>query len=341
MMSGISRRQLLTVAGLTVGAAWVDLAVPATPATAALGTGQLTIEPLVQDPIPVLSARGAAPQAVPQQLAVRVRGDNVALLAGTKLTVAFDRRLYAPLTTPLATRAGRRVLATATTAPDPSTGQTACTLTLNEDVPAGVELVALLGTVNPHRYPHDLTVAPATVAAGLSSRGRAARRDLTSPRPSSWGGPTEPWGVEVGAGWSKLTWGPDARYRYYYPVIATVTGSGPGRTPAAEFTVSVDPRIVTDIGVAAARLNHRTYPGSKIKRVESTASGSLRRFRWRADVRLGAGDQLDVMLRVTTGSLDGPLETITHPVVSSGMTPVIATRRTGRESVSRTDSSWR
>jgi hypothetical protein len=123
-------------------------------------------------------------------------------------------------------------------------------------------------------------------------------------------------------------------------VIATVIGSGPGRTPAAELAVSVDPRVVTGISVASARLNGRRYATSKIHKAGSTVNGALRQVRWRTDARLGAGDQLDVMLRVTTESPAGALETITHPVVSSSMASAPAARRTGLTSVSRTDSAW-
>lgn len=339
-MSRLSRRQLLTATGLTVGAAWVEFGVLADPAAAAPADGQVTIEPVADSPIPLLSAQGAAPQAIPRQLAVRVRGEGVALAVGTQVKVSFDRRLYSPLTAPLITLGGRSLSAASSTAQDPKTGEIVCTLTLREQAPADADLIALLGTANTRRYPYDLAVAPATVAAGISSHGRSAHRDLKHSRPSSFGGPAEPWGIEVGAGWEKLTWGPDGRYWYYYPVIATVIGSGPGRTPAAELAVSVDPRVVTGISVASARLNGRRYATSKIHKAGSTVNGALRQVRWRTDARLGAGDQLDVMLRVTTESPAGALETITHPVVSSSMASAPAARRTGLTSVSRTDSAW-
>jgi hypothetical protein len=60
----------------------------------------------------------------------------------------------------------------------------------------------------------------------------------------------------------------------------------------------------------------------------------------RSKARLDAGDQLDVTLRVRTRTPAGALETITHPVVSTGLGRVAAARQTGRMSVSRGDSSW-
>ena len=344
MTSGFSRRQLLTVTGLAVGTAWVEVGSSASPAAAAPAAGQLTLEPVANDPVPLLSALGSAPEALPRHLAVRIRGDNVALVAGAQVKVAFDKRFFSPLATPLITLAGQRLPATATTEQDPTTGQRVITLTLGADVPAtavaGGELIALLGTANPHAYPHDLAIAPSAVAADLTTGAHSARRDLKRSRPSSFGGAAKPWGVEVGAGWAKQTWGPDGQYWYWYPVIASVAGRGPGRTPAADLAVTVDPQVVESIGVASARLNQRPYAASKIRKAESTATGTLRRVRWRTDVRLAPGDQLDVILKVSTRSPSGALETITHPVVATGMGLAPAARHTGLTSVSRTDSAW-
>ncbi len=344
MTSGLSRRQLLTVAGLTLGTAWVELAGPPTSAAAAPPAGQLTLEPVPDQPVPLLSASGSAPAALPRHLAVRVHHQGVDLPAGTQVKVAFDERLYAAMASPLLTLGGRRVPATAGTAQDPATGQTVCTLTLREPVPAGAagtgDLIALLGTANAHLYPRDLVVAPAAAVADIAATGRTAHRSLKPARPSSFGGAATPWGVEVSAGWERLTWGPDGRYWYYYPVVVSVTGAGPGRTPGAEFTVTVDPQVVTEIGVASARLNDDPYATSKISRAERSTTGTLRRVRWRTRARLDAGDRLDVTLRVTTRTPAGALETITHPVVSTGMGIATAARQTGLMSMSRTDSSW-
>jgi hypothetical protein len=344
MTSGLSRRRLLTVAGLTLGTAWIELAGPAAPAAAAPPAGQLTLEPVVDQPVPLLSASGSAPAALPRQLAVRVHNPGVELPVGTQVKVAFDERLYAAMASPLLTLGGRRVPAAAGTTRDAATGQTVCTLTLGESVPASSagtgELIALLGTANAHLYPGDLVVAPVTAAAEVRATGRTAHRSLKPARPSAFGAAAVPWGVEVSGGWERLTWGPDGRYWYYYPVIVSVTGTGPGRTVAAEFTVTVDPQVVTAISVASARLNDSPYATSKVSRGQRSTTGTLRRVQWRTKARLAAGDRLDVALRVTTRTPAGALETITHPVVSTGMGIATAARQTGLMSMSRTDSSW-
>lgn len=79
--------------------------------------------------------------------------------------------------------------------------------------------------------------------ADVTRTGRtpAAHRDMKPPRPSSFGEAATAWGVEVAGGWDRLTWGPGGRYWYRYPVMASITRTGPGRTPATEFMVTADP----------------------------------------------------------------------------------------------------
>ncbi|WP_127544318.1 hypothetical protein [Actinoplanes sp. OR16] len=345
MTSRINRRQMLTVAGLTLGAAWIEGGVLASPATAA-PADPITLEPVLDRPVRVLSADGAAPAAAPRQLAVRIRNEGRELAAGVQLKVAFDDRLYAVLAAPVVTLGGRRVATTARTEPDPATGAQVCTITLAEAVPVRAEsageLIALLGTANPHLYPQDLISDPVEPVAAVPAtpRNAAARRSLRAARPSNFGKAATPWGVEVGAGWSRATWGPDDRYWYYYPTVVSMTGAGPGRTAAAEFTVSVDPQVVTGIEVVSARLNNRPYATKKITEAAGITTDTVRQLRWHTRAKLDAGDQLDVRLRVTTRTPAGPLETITHPMVFTGMASNPAARQTGLLSVSRDDSSW-
>lgn len=345
MASKLSRRQLLTVAGLSLGTAWVDLA-DSSPAHAA-PAGDILLEPISDRPVRVLSPDGAAPNAVPRQLAVRIRNDKVALVPGTKLTVTFDQRLYAVMSTPLITLGGRPVASTAVTETDPGTGRSVCTLTLGEQIPvrsAGAgDLIALVGTANAHLYPYDLVRTPAdtTVDVKAATRSPAARRSLTASRPSSFGAAERaPWGVQVAGGWERISWGPGNRYWYYYPTLVSVTGTGPGRTPAATFAVTVDPQVVTDIQVVAARLNNKAYPVSRITVEARTATGTHRQVRWRSQARLSENDQLDVELRVATRQPAGALGAITHPIVSTSMAAGSGARQTGQMSISRADSSW-
>lgn len=347
-----SRRQLLTAAGLTLGIAWLELGGGAAPAAAAPATSLateppgLTLEAVPGQPVAVLSADGTGAVAVPRQLAVRIVNNDVELTKGSRLTVTFDDRIYAVMTSPMVTLGGRKIPATVTTKKEAQTGLTVCTVTLNERIPAGSaatgNLIVLLGTANPHLYPRDLVTRPAISRADMAGTGRtpAPHHDMTSPRPSSFGAAAAVWGVEVAGGWDRLSWGPGGRYWYRYPVMASVTGTGPGRTPAIDFMVIVDPRIVTDVSVVSARLNDSPYPALKITVAGKTTTETVRQIRWRTGARLNAGDRLDVELRVSTRTPTGALDTITHPVVSIDMGADTAARQTGRASASRTDSSW-
>lgn len=339
MNAGLSRRQLLSVAGLALGTAWVEAGPLASAASAAPATGEVILEPVPDQPVAVLFRGGAAPGAVPRQLAVRVLNEGADLPAGTQLKISFDPLLYAVLDRPVVNVAGRPIAVTGATAADPATGQTVCTLTLGEALPAsGAECVAVVGTANQHRYPHDLLLGAAAPAPAAQLR--AARRSLKAQRPSSFGAAATPWGVEVGAGWERTFWGPDDRYWYYYPTVASVAGTGPGRTPAVEFTVVVDPRVVEEVTVVSARLNDAPYAVSKISRAGRTSTASAHQVRWRTRTRLAEGDRLDVRLNVTTRTPAGPLDGITHPLVTTGLGAATAARQTGSLSVSRNDSSW-
>ncbi|MBT8226913.1 MAG: hypothetical protein HKP61_10755 [Dactylosporangium sp.] len=347
--AGFSRRQVLTVAGLTLGVGIVELGGPAAPASAAPDdppVGTLTLEALPGEPVAVLSRDRAAPAACPRQLAVRVVNDGLALPAGTQVTVTFDQRLFAATDPAFVTLGGRRVAATSSTARNPATGATTCVVTLNEEVPARSaatgDLVALLGIAHPRLYPYDLVAQPAGAVAEMAATPRTpgAHRDLRPARPPAFGGPVTPWGVDLAGGWSRQTWGADDRYWYHYPVRVSIRGVGPARTPAVALLVAVDPRVVREITVASARLNDKPYPTGKIRPAGTSRTGGVHQAQWRTGVRLDPGDVLDLGLRVATLTPAGALETIKHPLVATAMGRDTAQRRTGLDAVTRLDSSW-
>ncbi|MEV4345212.1 hypothetical protein AB0J83_12115 [Actinoplanes sp. NPDC049596] len=326
----VSRRQILTVAGLALGVGVVDLG-PAGPAAAA--PAGITLEPVAADPVAILTGENAPPAAVPRQLAVRVlRGAGMP--AGAQLTTTFDPRVYAPLTPGVLVHRGRSVATTGMVAIDPATGRPTSTITLTEPVPADGELIAIIGTANPMLYPYDLVRRPAEPTA----RAGHARRDLGPDRPAPFGGPAEPWGVEVSGVWAARTWGPGDRYRYHVPVRVTLTGAGPARGPAASFSVTLDPRLVRAVTIGSARLDDRAYAG-RFRRVSQSRTSSAHRTLWQAPVGLAAGQSLDIELRVDTVRPPGPLTGLTHPLVAAVTTGAAgAQRHTGRESLTRTDA---
>lgn len=325
----VSRRQILTLAGLTLG---VGVVAPAGPAAAA-PADDVVLEPVADEPVAVLSGEGGAPAAVPRRLAVRLVR-TAGLPAGAQIAITFDPRVHTPLPAAVVLHRGRPVPAATTTAADPATGLHTSTVTLTGAVPADGDLVAVVGAARPLIFPSDLVRRPAAPSARVAT----ARRRLEPARPSSFGGPALPWGVEVDGVWAARSWGAGGRYRYYVPVRVSLTGTGPGRGPAAAFSVTLDPRLAGAVTVASARLGDRPYAG-RIRPAGESRTASAYRTRWRAPAGLAAGEVLDVHLTVSTTLPAGPLTGVTHPVVAAVTTGAAAAQRhTGRETLSRTDS---
>lgn len=335
----VSRRQVLTLAGLTLGAGVIEFAGMTDPATAA-PTDILVLQPIPDEPVGVLSGDGAAPVALPRQLAVQVLR-SVDLPAGVQIAITFDPRVYAPLTSAVLVHDGRAVAADRTSVADPGTGLHTTTITLTETVPGIGTLVAVVGTAHPLLYPYDLVRRPPVPTAGVRPDRRASesRWPLQPQRPPSFGGPTRPWGIEVDGVWSPRSWGENGRYRYHVPVRVTLRSVGPAPTPAAtSFAVTLDPRLVRSVTVAAARLNHKPY-GKRISLVGQGRTGSSYQTRWRVPAGLAPGDVLDLNLTVATTVPAGPLVGVTHPLVA--FVPVgedAGQRYTGRQTLTRTDA---
>jgi hypothetical protein len=347
MIQGPSRRQLLTLGGVVLGVGCVELAFTTKPAVAgpaANGAGQIILEALPSYPAQVLSPNGTVSSAVPHQLAVKIINDDTPLPQGSQVIVSFPDKIYAAMNPPMVFLSGRLVKTTAVTSFNTSTALTDCVITLEEMIPipsdGSGDLLALLGTVNPHRFPIDLT-QPGTSTAMVRTAHHSsdAHCKMRIPRPSLFGPAATPWGVTVAAGWDRQLWGENAEYRYYYPVQVSLTGTGPGKSPAAELIVTADPRIVTDMSVVSAMLNNREYPVTNISVTTRSSTDTIRKVHWRTPVKLGPDDRLNVKLKMVAKSPTGPLPTITHPVVSAAMVNM-AVRQTGQLSVSREDSIW-
>jgi hypothetical protein len=357
----VSRRQLLTVAGVTLGSAVVDLAATATPAaaapTAAAATSAgLTVTALADDPVTVLSA-GAAPAVatVPRQLAVQVRNSQAELPAGSRLTFTYDPRLYAPVEPAGVSLAGRPLAVSSTTTLDAGSGAAICTVTVHEAVPAraatDAPLTAVVGTARPVRYPRDLVhrSVPASTEVPATHRTPHVRHDLParpgpaarSPAARSAAARTAgtPWGIALGGGWFPRRWGAAGEFLYHWPAQVTLTSVGPGAAPVpAAFTLAVDPRIVRELTVDGMRLNGRPVQLG-IRRTAETRTADVYETRWLTRSRLKAGDVLDVLFSAETLDPGGPLPTIKHPVVSlSGLGDHPSRRDTGQNTISRTDA---
>lgn len=339
-----SRRQLLTLAGLTLGVAVVDLAGPAGPASAepttpAAGDGPV-LQPIADTPVAALFGDGSAPVAAPRQLAVRV-ARSADLPAGTRIAVTFDPHRYVPLTPAVATLAGRPLAAEKTVLTDPGTGQQTSAIILTEDVPARGDLVIVVGTAHPLLYPHDLGRHASTPTADLreTPAGPRSQRPLRPSRPPSYSGPALPWGVEVDAVWGGQRWGDNGRYHYPVPVRVSLRSTGPGPAPeSVSFAVALDPRLVSSVEVTSAQLNNRPWRG-RIRQSRTSRTASMLEAVWQVPLRLRSGDVLDVYLTVDTVVPRGELAGLKHPVVSLLPSGAEASQRlTGRETLTRTDA---
>lgn len=335
----VSRRQILTLAGLTLGAGVVELG-GATGAAHADPAAEPTLQPIADTPVAVLSGDGAAPAVAPRQLAVRVvrTGD---LPAGARIAITFDPRRYVPLTPAVITLDGRPVAADKAIVVDSGTGEHTSTITLTQPVGATGELIAVVGTAHPLLYPYDLArriVAP-TARIRRTPGATESGRTLRPARPTSFGGPARPWGITLDTVWGGEAWGDNGEFHYPVPMRITLSSVGPGPAPAAvSFAVSVDPRLAAAIEVVSAQLNYRRF-GRQIRRTATTRTVSDLRTEWRAPVRLVAGDVLDVYLKVATVVPVGELTGIKHPVVALVASGASASQRlTGRENLTRNDA---
>ncbi|WP_030911860.1 hypothetical protein [Streptomyces sp. NRRL F-5126] len=346
MNSKVSRRQVLVLGGLTLGVGVVNVAglggTAYADSTADSPAGGVTLVPVGASPVVVLPGVGVQPAAFPRQLAVQVQHAGTGLPAGTQVAITYDPRLYAPLPTAMVTSGRHRLPATSKTTTDPRTTLATCTVTLTDALPAGSEPVVVVGTANPALYPLDLVVAPAgaTAAVGRENRKPTGRRSLKSHRPKAFGGVATPWGIEVSGVWERYEWADGKRW-YYYPARVTLHNVGPGTAPAAAaISVALDPRIVRDVRITGARLDHKAHDAG-VRQLSSRRTASLFETHWTTRVRLKAGERLDLAVKVTTHRPARDLPTIKHPAVTLIDTGNHVTqRRTGLPSLSRTDSRW-
>ncbi|WBB55484.1 hypothetical protein [Verrucosispora sp. WMMD573] len=343
----VSRRQVLSLAGLTLGIGVVDLGGRATGAAAAPASTEpsVRLEPLADDPVRMLSATSAAVASVPRQLAVRVVNEQAPLPIGTTLTISFDPRLYAPTSSAVVTVGDRRVASRSVVTTDEETGAVVCRITLDEAVPvlaAGAGAVALVATASPGTYPYDLMHRPKEAVAeiGRSAGERLSRRGLRSARELRARSGLTPWGLELSGGWGRHVWGDAQRFVYFHPQLITIAGTGPGRSPETAFTVLLDPHLVQQIDVESVRLNGKRID-SRVRQVSSTTEASVYRTRWRSSVRLGSGDVLEVRLSSRMKTPTGALAAIKHPVVEvDGMGLDPGQRQTRLTTWTRLDSVW-
>ncbi|MGY9065128.1 hypothetical protein [Streptomyces sp. CAS3] len=336
----VTRRQVLALGGLTLGVGAITVAGLGGTAWADSAAAEVELVPVGASPVVVLPGAGVQPAAFPRQLAVQVQHAGADLPAGTEVAVTYDPRLYSPLPAAVATVGDRRLRTTSAITTDARTTLVTCTVTLTETVAAGGDPVVVVGTAYPVLYPRDLVIGPAdaTAAVGRENVKPSGRRSLQPRRPSAFGGAATPWGLEVSGVWSRYEWANGKRW-YYYPAQVTLQSVGPGPAPeAVSFSIALDPQVVRDVRVTTARLNHKAHDAG-VRLLSHRLTASLFETRWSTRVKLKSGDRLDLGLEVRTRRPASDLRTIKHPLVGLiGMGNHITQRRTGRNSMSRTDS---
>ena len=116
---------------------------------------------------------------------------------------------------------------------------------------------------------------------------------------------------------------------------------GPGAAAkAASFAIALDPNVISDVKIGAARLNRKALDAD-VHLISGTQTSSRFETRWRTSVTLKPGDRLDLDLKVTTRTLTADLPAIKHPLVGLvDMGSHITQRQTGQNSMSRLDSVW-
>lgn len=343
---GLSRRQVLTVAGLVVGIGAVQVALPVAPAHADPDktTTPVTLEPLSEDPVNVLSGDTTTIATCPRQLAVRILNTGAELPAGTTIELSFDRRLYSPTGSALLTVGKRRVKATSAVTRDAATGLLTCTVTLGEPIAAlragQPEAVLVVANANVARYPADLVRDPAeaTAEVGATARSPKVRRSLRAGGPKTKAEARAPWGIELSGAWGRHTAG---EFVYYYPVQLRLLAVGPGNTPVpAAFSVALDPALVKEVKTTTLLLNGKAQKG-RIQLVSTTRTTSVYETSWRTPVKLNRGDVLEIGLEATLLSPPANLPAVKHPLVTvATMGPDPTQRQTGLHTLTRLDSVW-
>jgi hypothetical protein len=344
----VSRRQVLSFAGLVLGSGVIQFAVPTSRAAAeptAPATPDVALEPLIDDPVVVLSADSSSVGVCPRQLAVKVVNRDIALPSGTRLGLTFDPRVYAPMQRALVTLGAHAVNAVSEITTDPATGAQVSIITLHESVPATQPghdgLVAVVGTARPVRYPRDLVRRAVTTSAEMVGTSQVPQRKINlqpTKGPAALGTQT-PWSIELSGIWKEHLWGNG--FRYYYPLQLTMRSVGPGATPVpVSFTVAVDPRLVREITITSVRLNGKQYRGA-VHRLASSHGSAAYQTRWRTPVPLKPGDVLDLKVRAAMFTPSAALPTIKHPVVVlDEMNGDVSRRLTGLDTFTRLDSVW-
>ncbi|MEV6287181.1 hypothetical protein [Kribbella sp. NPDC051770] len=277
----------------------------------------------------VVHAPDGAAVEVPADLGVELTSTGVP--AGAVISLSYDERLYAAAARPVLVRGKQVVALQATQAATGIAHGRRLDLQLPTLAPGTYTVHA--GGVAPARYPADLVADPLATEVKVS-QGAVTARVLSRPVADQG----LPWGVQLGAGWTRASWGDG--YYVWRPGLVALHSVGPGVVPAgSRVRVTLDRQVFESVQVTKVLGPDGEQIGGVGRR--STLAGQPTAS-WTLHAPLAAGARIALSFAAEARSLQGALEYVEPSLVEfiapkQSRTPQ---RLTGAESQTRVDDVY-
>ncbi|MGC4936355.1 hypothetical protein [Kribbella sp. DT2] len=268
---------------------------------------------------------------VPADLGVELTVGSTGAQAGALVSLSYDERLYAAAARPVLVQGKQVVPVQATQVSTGVAHGQRLELRLPQLAPGTYTVHA--GGVAPARYPADLVAAPVATEVKVTS-GAVTARVLS--RPVAEQG--LPWGVVLGAGWTKAAWGDG--YYVWRPGLVALHSVGPGVVPAgSRIRVTLDRQVFESVQVTKVLGGNGERIGGVARR--STLAGRPAAT-WTLHAPLAAGARITLSFAAESRSLRSALEYVEPSLVEfvgpkQSKTPQ---RLTGQESQTRADDVY-
>lgn len=311
VLVGIASTVIL--AELPAGAAWAD---------------DMTVDITAGgDLFDVAASRGSLMQ-FPRLLGAVITVGSGTVPAGSRVRIAWDKRVYSLQETPLLTSGLQQYGCHQQGRAATNGNITTVTIVIDEDLNSGEEYVLAIGVGRQLRFPHDVIDDPRpmklTLSTSTSTNTRDAKPEKT-PRQTH-----DQWGAAVSVGWDIVTWGDG--FHTWAPGVIVVRSAGPSAVPK---NTLVEVRLDRQVFGAL-----RVGPESAGQAV-GVQQGQAIVAQYRLPQAVRAGDLLTIPAETTTHLLGEALESLESPTVSvRAMSGFAHQRFTGVESSARTDSAF-
>jgi hypothetical protein len=273
---------------------------------------------------------GAAVQ-VPADLGVELTVGSAGARAGAVVSLSYDERLYAAAARPVLVREKQVVPMQATHQAAGVAHGRRLELRLPELAPGTYTVHA--GGVAPARYPADLVADPVPTEVKVTADAVTAR---VLSRPVAEQG--LPWGVQLGAGWTKATWGDG--YYVWRPGLVALHSVGPGVVPAgSRIRVTLDRQVFESVQVTKVQGGNGERIGGVARR-STLADQPV--ATWTLQAPLAAGARITLSFVAEPRSLQTALEYV-EPALIEFIAPKQSKtpqRLTGAESQTRADDVY-